>query len=189
MAANRDVNRFYDVDLLGEVATNLVHGWGYNFYRAENQLRADDQLIRSKVGQLLGFAQADVTAAETAYRRAHIPAPTRAAPFPDPVIMAKAQGLEAIGRDIGALIGRVQAQPVPANDRMTERYRDEAETLDFLRDHDRLLVGQAALLRSLVEGLDGTTLLAQATEIAEGLAALRRTLEERAAGLMAATRR
>ena len=103
--------------------------------------------------------------------------------------MAKAQGLEAIGRDIGALIGRVQAQPVPANDRMTERYRDEAETLDFLRDHDRLLVGQAALLRSLVEGLDGTTLLAQATEIAEGLAALRRTLEERAAGLMAATRR
>ena len=37
---------FYDTDALTEIAINLFHGWGYNFYRVENQLRADDQLIR-----------------------------------------------------------------------------------------------------------------------------------------------
>jgi hypothetical protein len=30
------------------LATNLFYGWGYNFYRIENQLRADDQMIRSR---------------------------------------------------------------------------------------------------------------------------------------------
>ena len=47
---------FYDLGPLEEIAVNLFHGWGYNFYRFENQLRADDQLIRSKVGAILGSA-------------------------------------------------------------------------------------------------------------------------------------
>ena len=178
---------FYDADAVGRLATNLFLGWGYNFYRAENQLRADDQLIRSKVGQLLGFGHADVAAAETAYRRA-FPPPTRAQPFPDPAAIAGAQALERLARDIAGLIGRVQAQPVPANDRMTQRYRDEAETLDFLRDHDRVLVGQAALLRAMIEGQSGAALLERLAEIEQGLVALRRTLEERASALASATR-
>ena len=37
-----------------QVLSNLFYGWGYNFYRKENQLRADDLLIRSKVSELLG---------------------------------------------------------------------------------------------------------------------------------------
>ena len=43
---------FYDVGPLRQVAINLFYGWGYNFYREENQLRADDQLIRSKAAWL-----------------------------------------------------------------------------------------------------------------------------------------
>ena len=39
---------FYDAGTLRQIATNLFHGWGYNFYRAENQLRADDQLVRAR---------------------------------------------------------------------------------------------------------------------------------------------
>lgn len=182
------MSRFYDTGPLGRIATTLFHGWGYNFYRAENQLRADDQLVRAKVGQLLGAAQADVAAAETAYRRANIAPPSRAQPFPDAAVVARAQALERIARDIGALVGRVAAQPVPANDRMTERFRDEAATLEYLRDHDRVLVGQAALLRSLVEDGDGAALLDRAAEVTEGLTALRRTLEARASALLAVTR-
>jgi len=182
------VSGFYDVGPLAEVAVNLFHGWGYNFYRAENQLRADDQLVRSKVGQLLGFAQADVVAAETTYRRTMIPPPTRAQPFPDAAAVAGAQALERLGNEIGALIGRVQAQPVPTNDRMTQRYRNEADTLEFLRDHDRVLVGQAALLRSMVEGRSGSDLLDPAANLAQGLAAIRRSLEERASALVSVTR-
>ena len=40
--------------------SNLFYGWGYNFYRVENQLRADDQLVRSKAAWLLGLATASV---------------------------------------------------------------------------------------------------------------------------------
>ncbi len=179
---------FYDVGAVGAAATNLFHGWGYDFYRAENQLRADDQMIRSKVGQILGFAHADVAAAETAYRRAFMPPPTRARPFPDPAAIAGAQALERVGRELIALIGRVQAQPVPGNDRMTQRYRDEADTLAYLRDHDRVLVGQAALLRATIEAQSGELLLTQIAEIDQGLTALRRTLEDRASALSSATR-
>ena len=179
---------FYDVDAVGAAASNLFHGWGYDFYRSENQLRADDQMIRSKVGQLLGFAHADVVGAETAYRRTHMPPPTRAQPFPAAAAVAAAQALERLGREIVALIGRVQAQPVPANDRMTQRYRDEVDTLEFLRDHDRVLVGQAALLRTMIEDQTGAALLDRMAELDQGIVALRRTLEERAAALASATR-
>ncbi len=179
---------FYDVGTVGAVANTLFLGWGYDFYKNANQLRADDQLIRSKVGQILGFAHADVVAAETAFRREHMPPPTRAQPFPSAAAIAGAQALERIAREIVALIGRVQAQPVPSGDRMTERYRDEAETLDFLRDHDRILVGQAALLRAAVEAQPGAALLDRVAEIDQGITAIRRTLEERASSLSSATR-
>ncbi len=186
--APRRAAGYDDPGLLTRLATNLFQGWGYDFYGQANRLRADDQLVRAQVGQLLGFAQADVTAAETAYRRERIPPPSRAQPFPDPAVVTGAQALERLARDIGALIGRVQSVPVPAADRMTDRFRDEAETLTYLRDHDRVLVGQAALLRAAVEDRDGAALLAELPAIGEGIAALRRTLEARAAALVAVTR-
>jgi hypothetical protein len=66
---------FYDAGALRQVATNLFYGWGYNFYRVENQLRADDQLVRAKAAWLLGVAMASVDAAEIEYRREFLPAP------------------------------------------------------------------------------------------------------------------
>jgi len=81
---------FYDAGALRQIATNLFYGWGYNFYRVENQLRADDQLVRSKAASLLGIAMASVEAAESAYRREFLPAPSRCKPFPDPAAVAAA---------------------------------------------------------------------------------------------------
>jgi len=43
------MSAFYDQGPLSQIAINLFYGWGYNFYRQENQLRADDQLIRAQV--------------------------------------------------------------------------------------------------------------------------------------------
>ena len=63
---------FDDLDALEKIAVNLFYGWGYNFYRLENQLRADDLTVRAKVGWLLGQARANVETAESAYRRAFI---------------------------------------------------------------------------------------------------------------------
>ena len=73
---------FYDAGALRQIATNLFYGWGYNFYKQENQLRADDQIVRAKAGWILSNAAASVDAAESDFRREFLPAPTRAKPFP-----------------------------------------------------------------------------------------------------------
>src|SRR5215469_13591010 len=101
---------FYDAGVVRQVATNLFYGWGYNFYRVENQLRADDQLVRSKAAGLLGEAMASVSEAELGYRREFLPPPSRQKPFPDADAVAAAQRLERLGRAIGALEAAIQQQ-------------------------------------------------------------------------------
>ena len=175
---------FYDGDALRELATNLFYGWGYNFYRVENQLRADNQLVRSKASWLLGVAMASVTDAESNYRREHLPPPTRAKPYPDAAAVEGAQRLERLAREIGSLEALIQQQPVPENDRMTQRYRLEAPTLQALIRSDEQLVGQCELLRSLVNGKDGASLLREMSNLEGGLEAIRATLHSREAVLL-----
>lgn len=172
---------FDDFETLEKIAVNLFYGWGYNFYRLENHLRADDLTVRAKVGWLLGQAREAVERAESDYRRAHIPPPTREKPRPDPEVTEAARRLEAMSRDIGALEGQIRAHPVPEEDRMTNRYRREAETLHSLLQCDLGLVGRAETLRRLAEDADGEALLARAGDIEAGLKSLARNLRERQA--------
>jgi hypothetical protein len=175
---------FYDAGPLRQIATNLFYGWGYNFYKQENQLRADDQLVRSKAATLLGIDKTSVSAAEGDYRREFLPPPSRQKPFPDAAAVAAAQRLEHFARGIGALEALIQQQPVPENDRMTQRYRLEASTLQALIQHDEQLVGQCELLRTKVQGQNGTTILADIAELEGGLDAIRMTLQNREAVLL-----
>jgi hypothetical protein len=170
---------FYDAGPLEQAAINLFYGWGYNFYRKENQLRADDQLVRSKVGALLGSARKSVDTAEADYRREFLPPPTREKPRPDAGAVAGAQALERLSKAIGALNGLITAQPVPENDRMTQRYRQEAETLERLIASDQKLAGQAELLRTMVDGKAGTWILENMAALQEGTSAIGETLRER----------
>jgi hypothetical protein len=174
---------FYDAGAVRQIATNLFYGWGYNFYRLENQLRADDQLVRSKAAWLLGIAMSSVDAAEAEYRREFLPAPSRAKPFPDAAAAASAQRLERLARGIGALEATIQQQPVPENDRMTQRYRQEAPTLAALIEHDEQLVGQCEMLRSMVSGQKGAGILEKMPVLESGLDAIRVTLQKREAVL------
>lgn len=174
---------FYDAGTLRQIATNLFYGWGYNFYRLENQLRADDQLVRTKAAWLLGNAMASICTAETEFRREFLPPPTRAKPFPDAESVASAQRLEKLARDIGALEAFIQQQPVPENDRMTQRYRKEAPTLKTLIGVDEQLVGQCELLRTTVNGQSGSAILKSLPELQTGLEAIRATLHSREAVL------
>ena len=175
---------FYDLDPIEEIAVNLFHGWGYNFYRLENQLRADDLVVRNQVCGLLGRARGAIDAAESAYRRAFLPPPSRERPRPDPAAMANAQLLEQLAQAVGALEGQIRAQPVPENDRMTQRYREEAATLQTLIQSDERLAGQCELLRSMVQGQDSAAILAMMGDIEAGLEAIRGTLQRRDAVLM-----
>jgi len=174
---------FYDAGPLRQIATNLFYGWGYNFYRLENQLRADDQLVRSKATWLLGMGMSSVCAAEIEYRREFLPPPSRAKPFPDAEAVKSAQRLERFAKDIGALEALIQQQPVPENDRMTQRYREEAPTLKTLIEYDEQLVGQCELLRSMLSSQNGSTILKDLPDLESGLEAIRETLRKRQAVL------
>jgi hypothetical protein len=172
---------FYDAGPLKQLAINLFHGWGYNFYRTENQLRADDLLIRSKVGWLLGLARKSVESAESEYRREKLPPPSRAHPRPEPDAMAGAQMIERLSKALGSLQGLISAQPVPENDRMTQRYRQEGAILQKLIESDEQLIGQSELLRSLLDQKTGEWLIENASTIQEGLQAIGETLRHRQA--------
>ena len=140
--------------------------------------------MRAKAGALLGDARAAVDAAEAAYRRTNIAAPTRAKPFPDPRVVENAQALERLAGEIGALEGQVRSQPVPENDRMSELYRDERDTLLRLGEHDRRLVGRAELMRArLARAGSGAAILSALPEVEEGVRALTETLRLRRAVL------
>jgi hypothetical protein len=175
---------FYDAGVLRQIATNLFYGWGYNFYRKENQLRADDQMVRSKAASLLGEAMTHVGAAESDYRREFLPAPSRAKPFPDAEAVASAQKLERLAKTIGAVEAQLQHQPAPENDRMTQRYRQEAPTLAKLIEFDERLVGQCELLRKAVSDADAPALLKSMSDLEAGLDAIRETLRNREQALL-----
>jgi len=175
---------FYDAGLLRQLATNLFYGWGYNFYRVENQLRADDQLVRSKASSLLGIAVASLTDAESEYRREFLPPPSREHPLPDAGAVSAAQRLEHLAREIGGLEAFIQQQPVPGNDRMIQRYRAEAATVRMLIHHDEQLVGQYELLRSMVTGEHAAAILQNLPALESGLEAIRTTLRHREAVLL-----
>lgn len=170
---------FYDASALRQLATNLFYGWGYNFYRLENQLRADDQLVRAKAAWLLSSAAASIQEAESEYRREFLPAPSRAKPFPDPKAVSAAQQLERLGQAVRAVGNRLCELPVPENDRMTQRFRDEAVTLAQLLGQDEQLVGQCELLRAMLDKREAAWVLERAKEIQAGLDAIDETVRRR----------
>ena len=172
---------FYDLDDLQQVAVNLFYGWGFNFYRAENQLRTDDQMVREKTGWLLGLAREAVQTQLAAYRRAFLPLPTRDKPLPDASAVEAAHALEDFSTAIGRLEGTIRSLPVPETDRMTQRFREEAPTLLRLRDHDTRLVGRAQMLLDLLAGRDHAWLLAHMAELRNGLALIAEDVQGRQA--------
>jgi hypothetical protein len=171
---------FYDdLSKLDEIAVNLFYGWGYNFYRLENQLRADDLLVREHACWLLGQSRAMIEAAQSAYRRTYLPPPSRARPLPDPGAVAAARSLEALSASIGDVEGIIRALPVPENDRMTQRYRQEAHTLMMLGECDRQLIGMAEMVRQTLEGKDHAWILANLAGIEAGVARMMTRVRER----------
>jgi hypothetical protein len=169
---------FHDAGEIGKIAVTLLHGWGYN-YRLEKQLRADAELIRAKVGFLLGTARKNVEKAEADYRREFLPPPSREKPRHDPAAVAGAQALERLSKGIGALATLINTQPVPEKDRMTRRPGQETPTLQQLIDSDQMLAGQAELLRRMIDGKNGAWLIENKSSVEEGLAAVGETLRKR----------
>jgi hypothetical protein len=179
------MSAFLEAAPLRRAAHRLLEGCGYGVQRRQDQLRADDQLVRARACAFLTAARRAVVEAETAYRREHLSAPTRAQPFPRPERVATAQLLERLARDIGALEGQVRSQPMPGGDGGASALRGSgAMLLDRLRDCDELLIGQCDLLHTMIDGRSGADLQAQDETLREGLQAIADTLRRRATILL-----
>lgn len=149
-----------------QVLSNLFYGWGYNFYRKENQLRADDLLIRAKVSEILSAVRARFAGLERDWRRVHLPAPTRERPFPDPAAIATAQGLQRVQQSLESLETKIRAAPVPEMDRVMQRHVGERDALEHLAAVDGKLVMAAQ------SAFDASTALLDPVTAAEGLYAI-----------------
>lgn len=133
-----------------QVAANLFYGWGYNFYRDENKLRADDLLVRGKVSDLIGEARAHVAALEAAYRREHLPPPSREHPFPDSAALATVRQAADVVHALESMETRIRNAAVPEMDRINQRHRVERDTLQKLVAADSELVDAVVGLRDAI---------------------------------------
>ncbi len=159
----------------------LLNGYGYNWYRLDNQLRADDLLIRSRASEHLGSAAARLRDIEAAYRRRYLPPPTRANPDPDPDHLAMVHRIRAASDRIAALDTRLRGAPVPPNDMVWMRHRNEVDTLMRLNQCDVVLIGATKLLADTVAEMpaDGALDAATETRIDQHIAYLARALTQR----------
>ncbi|GGF03095.1 hypothetical protein GCM10011611_05790 [Aliidongia dinghuensis] len=137
-----------------QAASLLFYGWGYNFYRVENQLRADDLLIRNKVCGILAAARAHLAALEAEYRRVNLPPPTREAPLPDRQKTEQARRLVRSGAAIEQVSTLIQSAPVPTSDFVWLRHRGERGLLEILESIDVRLVDDAVGFHDRVVELD-----------------------------------
>ena len=151
-------------DPLYRVGVMLINGYGYNWYRLDNQMRADDLLVRSRASEHLGSAVARLRELEGRYRRKFLPSPTREHPDPDPEHLAAARQFKAVEERIGELDTKVRGAAVPPNDRIWQRHRDEIDTLARLGTCDVLLIGGAKQLVDTIAQLPADAAIAASAE-------------------------
>jgi hypothetical protein len=137
-------NRLYRIGVM------LINGYGYNWYREDNQMRADDLLIRSRASEYLERAAARLREREARYRRAHLPPPTREHPDPDPQHLVAVRQLRAAVERILEIDTELRGAAVPPEDKVWRRHRGEIDMLRRLGECDAILVGGAKAIDDLL---------------------------------------
>lgn len=131
----------------------LIGGYGYNCYRSENQMRADDQLVRQRASQALAEAARLLSGLHVAYQQRFIPTATRENPLPPAGELQRAREITRLRERIEALDAQVRGMSVPTQDRFWQRYRTEAGLLNQLIDFDYRLITLSAEVEQRVRAL------------------------------------
>ena len=140
---------------LYRVGVMLLNGYGYNWYRRDNQMRADDLLVRSRASEHLEGAAAHLRDLEGRYGSKYLPPPTREHPDADPQQLAAARQFRAVRERILDIDTALRGAPVPPDDKVWLRHRTELDTLRRLAECDAMLVAGAKELGTLVGELPG----------------------------------
>jgi hypothetical protein len=138
---------------LYRIGVMLLNGYGYNWYRQDNRMRADDLLIRSRASGHLENAAERLRDLEGRYRGKYLPPPTREHPDPDPQHLAAARQFRHVAERILEIDTRLRGAAVPPDDRIWQRYRGEVDTLQRLGGCDAVLAAGAKELDDCVAGL------------------------------------
>jgi hypothetical protein len=142
-----------DGSRLYRIGVMLLNGYGYNWYRLDNRMRADDLLIRSHASEHLANAAARLRDLEGHYRRKYLPPPTREYPDPEAQHLAAARQFRAVEDRIAEVDTRLRGGAVPPNDKIWLRHRDEVDTLRRLGECDAILAAGAKELDEYVSSL------------------------------------
>jgi hypothetical protein len=118
----------------------LLSGYGYNFYNVANQVRADDLLVRQRAGYFLSQTVDLLARLRGDYQRRFIPPLTRANPDPPQEALAQAREIEAVQQELSSAETLLRGMPVPAQDRIWWRFREEQTLLEQLFSFDLELV-------------------------------------------------
>ena len=138
---------------LYRIGAMLLNGYGYNWYRLDNQMRADDLLVRSRASEHLESAAARLRDLEGRYWRKYLQPPTREHPDREPQHLAAARQFRAIAERILEIDTKLRGAPVPPDDKIWLRQRGELDTLQRLGKCDVVLVADAKELVEVVAGL------------------------------------
>jgi hypothetical protein len=118
--------------------SNLFYGCGYNFYRREHRLRADDRLIRRKLRQLLRESRAHLNSHLIAW--AHVASATAA--------------LQCAQRELEAMELAILTSALPQVDRLHRRHQEERGALEKLVALDGEALLALVTLRDAIARLD-----------------------------------
>jgi hypothetical protein len=110
-------------------------------YSSKGRLRADDLLVRERVGRGLGEASARLRELISRWRADRVPPSTREQPFPPAEVMEPIRKGERLCRAIEDAATAVRGLPVLNADRVWDRVRGVG--LDELMQFDWALVGES----------------------------------------------
>jgi hypothetical protein len=130
----------------GGIADKLRSLLASDVYTAKGRLRADDLLVRERVGRGLGEATARIRDLISRWRADRVPPSTREQPFPPGEVMEPIRRAERLVRSIDDLSAAVRGLPVLNQDRVWDRVRKVG--LDELLQFDWTLVGESDALAS-----------------------------------------
>jgi len=115
-----------------------------DIYSQKGRLRADDLLVRERVGRGLGDATAHVRFLISRWRADRVPPSTREQPFPPAEAMEPIRRAERLIRVIDDISATVRGLPLLNQDKVWDRVRRMG--LDELLQFDWTLVGESDAL-------------------------------------------
>jgi hypothetical protein len=165
-------------DALGDQLRSLLAS---DVYSTKGRLRADDMLVRERVGRGLGEASARLRELIARWRADRVPPSTRQQPFPPAEVMEPIRRGERLCRAIEDVSSAVRGLPVLNADRVWDRVRGVG--LEELMQFDWGLVGEsdglAADLAGIAEldAVDAAAVEGRLRQIRDLVAERRRYLE------------